>query len=451
MYGHNLAARPAPGSGPLYLRLSEGIARDIEAGRLPDGWRLPTVRAVAHRLGVTPGTVARAYAELRRRGLTSGEAGRGTFVRTSRDLAGFGAESADDAEVVDLSGNWAAPPPSALLKELGGVWTHGQLSTLLGTGLGRDADVLGADYLEAFGLGVPGHRVIATSGGQHALFTSLTALTRPGDRIAVDALANPGVRAAARLLNLRTVPVAHDEDGMRPDALAAVASDASVVVTTATLHNPTGVTLSAGRRAELAEVVRARRLTLVEDDPFGPLAEHAPPPVATLAPEHCVYLASTSKTLAPGLRLAFLSCPPPLADRMASAARGSAWTRPPSSWTSYTAGWWAAWWPGSSRAAVRSRRSASASYGNCSRRPGPARWAVRTPGWTSAGSGRERTWRRGRVPAGWPWPPRATSAARGPASASAWARPTHGPNSRAACTGWPNCSGPLTRCADGRR
>ncbi|MFI1284198.1 PLP-dependent aminotransferase family protein [Streptomyces sp. NPDC020858] len=318
--------RPAPGSGPLYLRLSEGIARDIEAGRLPDGWRLPTVRAVAHRLGITPGTVARAYAELRRRGLTSGEAGRGTFVRTSRDLAGFGAESADDAEVVDLSGNWAAPPPSALLRELGGVWTHGQLSTLLGTGLGRDADVLGADYLEGFGLRVPGHRVIATSGGQHALFTALTALTRPGDRIAVDALANPGVRAAARLLNLRTVPVTHDEDGMRPDALAAVAADASVVVTTATLHNPTGVTLSAGRRAELAEVVRARRLTLVEDDPFGPLAEHAPPPVATLAPDHCVYLASTSKTLAPGLRLAFLSCPPPLADRMASAARGSAWT-----------------------------------------------------------------------------------------------------------------------------
>lgn len=320
--------RPAPGSGPLYLRLSEGIARDIEAGRLPDGWRLPTVRAVAHRLGVTPGTVSRAYSELRRRGLTSGEAGRGTFVRTSSRAAAFGAEtgggSGSGSDVVDLSGNWAAPPPSALSRELGGVWTHGQLSTLLGTGLGHDPAALGAEYLDAFGLRVPGHRVVAASGGQHALFTALTVLTRPGDRIAVDALANPGVRAAARLLGLRVVPVAHDEDGMRPEALAA--AGAGVVVTSVTLHNPTGVTVSAGRRAELAEVVRAGRLTLVEDDPFGPLAADAPAPISTLAPDRCVYLASTSKAVAPGLRLAFLSCPPRLAARMSSSARASAWT-----------------------------------------------------------------------------------------------------------------------------
>ncbi|MGG8406291.1 aminotransferase class I/II-fold pyridoxal phosphate-dependent enzyme, partial [Streptomyces sp. 12297] len=122
------------------------------------------------------------------------------------------------------------------------------------------------------------------------------------------------------------VPVAHDGDGMRPDALAAAAASASVVVTSATLHNPTGVTMPAGRRAELAEVVRARGLTLVEDDPFGPLAKDAPPPVSTLAPRHSVYLASTSKAVAPGLRLAFVSCPPALGDGMAAAARRSAWT-----------------------------------------------------------------------------------------------------------------------------
>ncbi|MEV6596553.1 PLP-dependent aminotransferase family protein [Actinoplanes sp. NPDC051346] len=317
---------PRAGAGPLYLRLADGIAHDIEAGRLPDGWRLPTVRAVAHRLGTTPGTVARAYAELGHRGLTSGEAGRGTFVRPTRGATSFEAPPDSAGKVVDLAGNYAAPPSSTLLRELAGAWDQGSLATLVATGGGEDPGVLGADYLDTFGLRVSTHQVLGTSGGQHALFVALAALTRPGDRIAVDELANPGVRAAARLLRLRLVPVPHDGDGLHPDALPK--QGVSVVVTTPTLHNPTGATMSADRRAELADALREHRLILLEDDPFAPLAADAPPPVSSFAPERCVYLASTSKAVAPGLRLAFLSCPPALHDAMLAAARSSAWMPP---------------------------------------------------------------------------------------------------------------------------
>src|SRR4051794_8194836 len=67
-------------SGPLYLALADAIAADVAAHNLAPGTRLPTHRELAETLGVTVGTVSRGYAEANRRGLVSGEVGRGTFV-----------------------------------------------------------------------------------------------------------------------------------------------------------------------------------------------------------------------------------------------------------------------------------------------------------------------------------------------------------------------------------
>src|SRR5918995_3917021 len=68
------------GSGPLYLRLANRIEDDIASGVLPLGAKLPPQRNLAFDVGVTIGTVGRAYALARERGLVSGEVGRGTYV-----------------------------------------------------------------------------------------------------------------------------------------------------------------------------------------------------------------------------------------------------------------------------------------------------------------------------------------------------------------------------------
>ena len=68
------------GDGPLYLRLANRIETDIGEGVLPRGTKLPPQRDLAYDIGVTIGTVGRAYALLRERGLVSGEVGRGTYV-----------------------------------------------------------------------------------------------------------------------------------------------------------------------------------------------------------------------------------------------------------------------------------------------------------------------------------------------------------------------------------
>src|SRR5690242_17152801 len=68
-------------SGPLYTAIADQLARDLDSGRLKPGDRLPTHRDLAWKLGVTVGTVTRAYAEAERRGLIAGEVGRGTYIR----------------------------------------------------------------------------------------------------------------------------------------------------------------------------------------------------------------------------------------------------------------------------------------------------------------------------------------------------------------------------------
>ena len=73
----DLSDRP----GPKYLSITRAMVDDIATGALQPGMQLPTHRELAYQLGVTVGTVSRAYAEATRRGLIDGEVGRGTFIR----------------------------------------------------------------------------------------------------------------------------------------------------------------------------------------------------------------------------------------------------------------------------------------------------------------------------------------------------------------------------------
>ena len=109
--------------GPRYLAIAEALAVDVRGGALNPGDRLPTHRDLAYRLGVTVGTVSRAYAEAERRGLIGGEVGRGTFVRP--DARRRKTQAVIDIEaplgvpqIIDLSVNIPTPMTSdAILAE----------------------------------------------------------------------------------------------------------------------------------------------------------------------------------------------------------------------------------------------------------------------------------------------------------------------------------------------
>jgi DNA-binding transcriptional MocR family regulator len=322
---------------PRYLAIADGIARDVAAGVLKPGTRLPTHRALAHRLGVSIGTVTRGYAEAERRGLIQGEVGRGTFVRRAGGDV-WGVESAA-AGVVDLSLAlpWSLPEgeETRLLSAT--------LASIVGAGVG--ADLLeyaassaharhrrqAAQWLE--GLGVPAREssVVVTAGAQHALTVVFMTLIRPGEVVAVEELTYPGVKAIAHVLGVRLRGVALDGEGMEPAALDRACRDGPVraVYCVPTGQNPTGARMSEARRRALVDVARAHDLLIVEDDVHGMLTGAASAPLAAHGPERTVHIVTFSKSLAFGLRTAFATVPAPWVDAVRAGVRGTIWMAPP--------------------------------------------------------------------------------------------------------------------------
>ena len=101
-------------TGPVYLAITRALESDIAEGRLTPGDRLPPHRELAGRLGVNVGTVSRAYAEARRRGLVQGEVGRGTYVTRPSVSPLATAAASTGAGPIDLSVNVPPPKPPAI-------------------------------------------------------------------------------------------------------------------------------------------------------------------------------------------------------------------------------------------------------------------------------------------------------------------------------------------------
>ena len=322
-------------SGPRYLAIVEALTEDLAAGVLRHGGRLPTHRDLADRLGVTVGTVSRAYAEAARRGLVSGEVGRGTFVR-----GGEGGGEAEEAErVVDLSQNHPPEPAtqpqrSALLAALAVLTARGDAGRLLdypaagGNPADREA---GAAWIARAGVPAAPHDVLVCTGSQHGLTVVLATLLEPGDLLLTEALTYAGVKAVAGLLHLRLKGLPIDAYGLRPDALEAACREggAKALYVIPTHHNPTTAVMPEGRRHEIVAVARTHGLVVVEDDVHGLLPPERPRPIAALAPERCYYLTSTSKTLAPGLRVAYVLAPPAMIPRLVANLRATTWAVAP--------------------------------------------------------------------------------------------------------------------------
>lgn len=327
---------------PLYMALADALAADVRTGDLRSGDRLPTHRALARALGVHVMTVSRAYAEAARRGLVEGEVGRGTFVRGRASELPAALRGGDGAALIDLNFNVPLADPAwldcgAVLAELARDPRRAPLATgyvTLGLPEHRAA---GAAWMARAGAPADAERVLVCGGAQQAMTLALSLLGEPGQVVLVDEVTYPGIKTLADLLRLQLVGVPGDGEGLLPDALASAArrNRSRVVYTLPNLHNPTGLVMSAGRRHEVAEVARRHGLSILEDDTYGFLLERPPAPLAALAPERTWFVSSTSKALAPGLRIGYLAVPdegagtPALLDRVAAQVTAVGWMAAP--------------------------------------------------------------------------------------------------------------------------
>ncbi len=301
------------------------------------GERLPTHRDLAWKLGVTVGTVTRAYAEAERRGLVAGEVGRGTFVREhgSESLPAL-PPTETDGSFVDLTRNFPpdAPTNRVIADTIAEIGARGDVGSLLryATPPGQAAHRLaGAQWLQRRSIKADPEQVVIASGAQHGMLLAMSALARPGDVVLTEQLTFYGMKSLAAMLSLRLHGVAIDEEGLRPDALEAACRQMQpkALYCVPTLHNPTTAILSPERRQAVAEICRRYGVTIVEDDVYGFLPEPAPAPLATLAPDITVFITSLSKSVAPGLRFGIVHAPAAITDRLIGALRSTTWMATP--------------------------------------------------------------------------------------------------------------------------
>lgn len=167
---------------------------------------------------------------------------------------------------------------------------------------------------EQHGLG-PGDddQVLVTSGSQQALELVTRALVDPGGQVALADPAYVGALQAFRAAGAELAAIPADADGLRVDVLAerlARGERPALVYVVATFDNPTGSTLSLMRRVELAALADRYGFWIVDDDPYGELrwGGQAPTALRDLT-DRTITLGSTSKILAPGLRVGWAVAP----------------------------------------------------------------------------------------------------------------------------------------------
>lgn len=326
---------------PRYLAIAEAIERDIAAGTLSEGEQLPTHRDLADRLGVTVGTVTRGYAEAGRRGLTTGEVGRGTFVKRSEpeEFGWRDAAQSPGAGVIDMSLALPWVPPDGsdgveLARTLQEMAEVRQLDELLKyspqTAMSRHRAAAAA-WIGRLGVELSADRIVVTSGAQHAMTVILASFMGPGDELATADLTYPGLRAAARMLGIPIRGIGMDGEGIIPEALdeACASGRITALYCVPTLQNPTAVTMSEARRAAIAEVARSHRLLILEDEIHVSFPDHVASPVAAHAPERTLLITTLSKWAAFGLRVGFVAAPERLVERLQSAVRSSLWQTAP--------------------------------------------------------------------------------------------------------------------------
>ncbi len=327
-------------NGVRYIAIADAISEDIEHGRLHPGEQMPTHRDLATRLGVTVGTITRAYAEAARRGLLVGETGRGTYVRNDLFADAFPANNAsEDDSVIDLSLNIPPVPANdqlgkALAQTLSCLSNRSNLSGLLGYQPAAGSErhrAAGAQWVSRSGLKVDAERVLVTSGALHAMTVVFSTLTKPGDTVLTESLTYPGMKNLAHLLHLRLQGLEVDEQGIVPAAFERACRNGSARVLYAipTIHNPLGILMPEERRREIARIAQEHDISIVEDDVHSFMLPHPPMPLAAFAPDQSYYILTTSKSIAGGMRIGYLVAPARMIERLATSLRATVWMAAP--------------------------------------------------------------------------------------------------------------------------
>ncbi|WP_448165976.1 aminotransferase-like domain-containing protein [Burkholderia cepacia] len=313
-----------------YLQLADAIAAQIADGTLAPGDRLPPQRLFADQHAIAASTAGRVYTELLRRGLVVGEVGRGTFV-SGETRRGAAAPGEPRGVRIDLEFNYPSVPDQTALiaRSLSGLHRPAELDAALreATSIGTAAiRSVAAAYLSQPEWSPSPDQLVFTGNGRQSIAAAVAAVVPTGGRCGVEALTYPFIKGIAAKLGISLVPLAMDDDGVRPDAVQKAHREArlSAIYIQPAIQNPLGMTMSTARRAELLRVVEKLDIPVIEDNVYGFLGDE--PPLAALAPDACIVIDSLSKKVTPGMTLGFIVPPPRLRESVMASVRSGGWT-----------------------------------------------------------------------------------------------------------------------------
>jgi DNA-binding transcriptional MocR family regulator len=283
-------------------RSARGIARGIAAlildGEMPPGTRMPVVRDLALALSVSPPTVAEAWALLRADGLIGPGGGQDTVTLTPPEQSG------DDQirwETIDLE---QGTPDPALLPPL-------ETALAVAARARRPAEKAKESITPGLLAAVvqtwpftPEEWTVVTGGAEGTL-VSCQASARRGDAVAVEEPTDPRLLEILRKARVRLVPVACDDEGPKPEALArALARSPVAFHYQPRAQVPRGHSVSAARAAELARVLdeHGSATVVVEHDNLGPLATAPGVSIGTHSPARVLHVRSYCAAYGPELR-----------------------------------------------------------------------------------------------------------------------------------------------------
>lgn len=326
----------------LYLILQDGIRSSVLAA----GTKLPPTRALARSLGIARNTVVHVYEQLELEGYVEANVGRGTFVAAGEPqwFAASAKARARPTRKVGVSsrgarliGEAGAAPrqwgafvpgvpevrlfPARVWNRLAAkVWREvkpEQLSYATEAGQRPLREAI-AGYLQSTrGVVCTPEQVLVTSGTQQSLHLVAQLLCDAGDVAWVEDPGYWGARSVFHINGIELLPVPVDAEGLAPTP-EQLAQAPRLMFVSPSHQYPTGAVMSHGRRRELLAYAAAREVWVIEDD-YDSEFRYGARPLPALQGldergDRVIYLGTFSKTLFPGLRLAYMVLPTDLVD-----------------------------------------------------------------------------------------------------------------------------------------
>ncbi|WP_323815743.1 PLP-dependent aminotransferase family protein [Cellvibrio sp. NN19] len=322
----------------LYRKLANELAGLIQSGSFQSGDRMPGVRQQARQHQLSIATVISAYRQLEDWGLVEVRNRSGFYVKnpritplpaprmhvttmrpapvTGQDMVLQLVKAANDPAIVQLGAAVPASeflPTRAIEQALTKVARHHRVRSAnyeFSPGAPELRRQISRRLAEA-GCAVHPDNLVITNGCQEALFLALRAVTQPGDVVAIESPTFYGLLQVIDALGLEALEIpATSQTGMSLEALELALSrwPVKACVVTPNFSNPLGSTMPEANKQRLVSMLKARQITLIEDDIYSDLGfGQVRPSLLKALDDNVILCSSVSKTLSPGLRVGWIA------------------------------------------------------------------------------------------------------------------------------------------------